>query len=400
MIHFFPPSRKSVSAISQHQQRQPGFSYLELVVAAAISVIVLGSLGAVALISELRLGRDAEVSQSLRDSWGRTLAFIASETQHAYWIRTSLASGETYPCSGMTAPSGPLLVLYGPPNPTASDPTNPSWRVVYGVRENGDSTQWRGLNRLVRCGPPFEEISRENLPESQRAAALKAAAMGGNLSFTTASTETVIADQLAEDRQIDCPPQPQGTTIVGTCRQPFQARIFDTTAGRDRDAQLSLYMGRRTGGVYPPPATFPGFHTQIRANRNPGFEITGNPNCATTLDAVSGNNKPPSGAACRVTLTDVVNRSYSLQEYNLPASGNLVINRCGVSGDDCNGPETTELIDVIFVKGNYADYTKQYSQADSTRPCSRKSCFLSKQGQNIQIYDGNMLIFYDRIIRI
>ncbi|MEB3335720.1 MAG: type II secretion system protein [Cyanobacteriota bacterium] len=383
-------------------RRLPAFTAIEMLVGATVSVILVGSLGALALISELRMGREAEVNQSLRDTWGRTMAFIANEAQQSYWIRTNLTplpditSG--YPCTGN--PPDNLLVLDGPPNPT--NPTAPTWRVVYGVRENKTTEKdWRGFNRLVRCGPPFELISRDKTTGDALPAALRAAALAGNLSYTEASTETVIADQLAESKEIPCPTPPkEGTSLPGNCYQPFQARVFDYVAGRDRDAQLSLFLSRRTGSLYPP-ASFPAFHTQIRASRNPGFDVNGNSSCNTVLDSSgSGNQVPSNTSACETNLPDHSSgRKIVLKEFNLPnVAGTYTINGCGV---DCDGPEKTDINEVIFLKGNYDAFTtKQFSSSDSTRACSRKSCYLSNGIQNVQIYDGNLLVFYDRILRL
>lgn len=375
-------------------KRGEAFSYTELLIGSVVSVIIIGAFGALTLISELRVGRDAEVNQSLRDTWSRTLAFISNETRQANWIRTTLGNDD-YPCAGLAAPGGPLLVLDGPPNPAT--PADPMWRVVYGVRSNNDNnvaTEWRGANRLVRCGPPFERIARENATQGLDAA-LRSAAIGGNLSFSEPSTETVIADQLTPTRAVPCNTA-DGVPVDSPCMQPFQARLFDPDADRDRDAQLSLFMGRRAGGLTYPPASFTGFHTQIRANRNPGFDITGNPDCATVTDSLS-NQEPRVAASCVVSLRDPSSRSYVFKEYILPQSGNLTVNGCGTG---CVGPTSTESVDVIFLNGLHDDFVKQFSATDAQRPCSRRSCYLSRAGQTVQIYDGNILVFYDRILRL
>lgn len=386
----------------QTARRLAAFTAIEMLVGASISVILVGALGAIALISELQMGREAEVNQSMRDTWGRTMAFIANEAQQAYWIRTSLTAlpdiTTGYPCEGN--PPDNLLVLDGPPNP--ANPSAPIWRVVYGVRENEtNQTNWRGFNRLVRCGPPFESIPRESTEGAALPAALRAAALAGNLSYTENATETVIADQLARSTVIPCPaPATGGISIPGTCQQPFQARLFDHQAGRDRDAQLSLYLSRRTGAVYPP-ASFTPFHTQIRANRNPGFDVNGSSSCSTIIDpSGSGNQVPSNPTACRTIVPDPSSdRRITLLEFNLPnVAGTYTINGCGVG---CIGAQTTDISEVIFLKGTYDSFTtKMYSSADTTRACSRKSCYVSNGIQNVQIYDGNMLVFYDRILRL
>lgn len=347
------------------------FTLVELLVGAALSVLVVSSLAAIALIAELRMGREAEVNQSLRDHWARALAFINNEAQHAYWIRTTTT---TWACGGEGLPQGPLLVFEGPPDPANN--SLPSWTVVYGVRANGGSTEWRGFNRLVRCGPPFITDTRADTPEARRAEAL-----AGNLDVTATPIESVIADQLAQTN-------------------PFQTQLFDQALAKDRDAQVNLFLSRRTGLSYPPAQTFgTSFHLQVRANRNPGFDVTGNPACNTST--VNGNEEPDINGACPLfALKDAQTRTTYLKEYNLPSSGTLFVNACGV---DCIGPKSTTTIDVVFFKGNSDDFTKQFAapgKPNASAPCSRTSCYVSNGQQNVQIYDGNVLVFFDRILRI
>jgi len=355
--------------------RTDAFTLVELLIGAALSVIVVSSLAAVALIAELRMGRDAEVNQSLRDHWGRTLAFINNEAQQAYWIRTTTTA---WPCGGEGVPEGPLLVLEGPPNPATNG--SPSWTVAYGVRANGSSKEWRGFNRLVRCGPPFIANARGSEtpedPEERRAEAL-----AGNLDYTANPTESVIADQLAQTG-------------------PFQTRLDDSSLQRSRDAEVSLFMSRRTGLSYPPAKTLgTAFHTQLRANRNPGFDVTGNPACNTTT--IDGSEEPNLSGSCPLLpLKDSLGRRTFIKEYNLPASGTLKVNGCG---QDCRGPRSTSTTDVVFLKGNIADFTKQFAapgKPNATDACSRASCFVSNGKQNVQIYDGNVLVFYDGLVRL
>lgn len=376
------------------------FSSMDLILGTFISVVLVGSLGGVALISELRFARDSEVNQSLRDTWGRTLAFISDEAEQAYWIRTSISSPPGYPCGG-AAPNNPL-VLDGPPNP--ADPSVPIWRVVYGVKANtANDTDWRGVNRLVRCGPPFERIARDNTPQQTRAEALRIAASSGNLTITGPYTESVIADQLPVVAVIPCPVA--NVPISGTCTQPFQARLFDSSSTQDRDAQVNLFLSRTgNASTYPPP-NIPGFHTQIRANRNPGFDVNGNPDCVTKTDVSTGNQEPSKQetvtktSSCEYYFVDNTSRRTTIKEYNLLKSAGTF--RINASCTDCDSPRSTDTTDIIFLKGNYNDFsTKQFSANDSTRPCSRKSCYLSDGNQNVQIYDGNMVVFFDRILRL
>jgi len=401
MNHSFLLIQRLQARPANSSKRSEAFNSLDLIMGSVISILLVSTLGGAALISEVRFAENSEVSQSLRDSWGRSLAFISSEAQHAYWIRTTITTPPGYPCGG-ESPKNPL-VLDGPPNP--ADPTMPIWRVVYGVKSNklsgaqSSSTDWRGENRLVRCGPAYERIARDDSPQQTRSADLRTAALSGNLSFLGASTETVIADQLPVIKQVDCPAK----GLASPCYQPFQARLFTTGAAQDRDANVSLYLSRVKGGTYPP-SSFTGFHAQIRASRNPGFDLTGNPSCKTQTDSL-GNQEPQDLSVCQSyqgtgsAPVDPTGRRILFKEYDLPnPGGNLLINSCGPG---CEGARSTDTTDVIYLKGSYDDFTtKQFSATDALRPCSRKSCYLSNGSQSVQIYDGNIVVFFDRILRL
>jgi hypothetical protein len=373
--------------------RPKAFVTAELVVGITLALAAVTFWGVYVLLDELRVAQESEVNQSLRSNWSRTLAFITNEAHHAYWIRNSLGN-DPYPCSG-TAPNEPLLVLDGPPNPADLD--SPIWRIVYGVRPNSSVREsWRGHNRLVRCGPPFTTIARTATDEERRNAA-----MSSNLDVQNGvkPVETAISDFLAEQKEIPCS---GSNPIPGKCWQPFDVKLYDSQSVRERDVQLSLFFSRRNGDVYPPKAIFPGFHAHLRANRNPGFDITGKANCETSTDQF-GNEEPPSTSDCQsLQVQDSTWRRNRLKEYTLPKTGTFVINRlCKESSENCNTARVTDTIDVIYLRGNFADFTfNQFSPNDDTRPCSRKQCYLSDGNQSVTIYDGNMLVFLDRVVRL
>ncbi|MFN9989291.1 MAG: hypothetical protein ACK549_03455, partial [Cyanobacteriota bacterium] len=180
-------------------------------------------------------------------------------------------------------------------------------------------------------------------------------------------------------------------------------QLYAHSHAQDRDGHLSLFRSRRTGASYPPPGMLASaFHTQLRANRNPGFDVTGNPACLTTTDA-DGNQQPNSAACPSMPLKDSLGRTTYIKEFNLPSAGTFTVNGCNPNSG-CLGPKSSSTIDVIFLKGNFADFTtRQFAapgQANATGPCSRTSCWLSNGSQNVQIYDGNVLVFYDQILRL
>lgn len=357
--------------LRSNRRRLAGFSLVEAIIGAGLTVVVVTALGTMALLAELRLGREAEVNQSLRDTWGRALQFIASEAKNALWIRNSLPGG--YPCGG-TAPASPL-VLEGPPDP--ANPSTPLWQVVYGVKANTSARDWRGANLLVRCGPTYRA-----LPLGRSAADREAKALAGDFDLTAPVSESVLADQLAPV-------------------SPFQVVLYDITAGRDRSARLSLFLRRPAGGaIYPPAGAFSGHHTQLHVSRNPGFNTVGDPACTTELDEATGNQEPSSGCE-PIKARDSLFRRNTLKEYNLPASGTFTVNSCGPG---CDGPLSSDNTDVVYLKGTYAAFsTRQFDaegQPNAEGPCSRVRCHLSNGTQTVTIHDGDVLVFYDRVVRL
>lgn len=340
----------------RHLHQIEGFTLIELLIGSVLTVIVVSSLAAIALISELRMGRESEVNQALRDNWYRALTFISNEAKQANWILTELPEGTSYPCEGETPAS--LLVLEGPPDPEASGNPSPLWRVVYGVRENittSDKKNWRGFNRLVRCGPSFESDSRiENDPNNPLNA------LAGNLQPNGQPSETVIIDQLA------------ATNI-----NPFQVSLYDNI--RDRNAQISLFLSRKTGNTYPPSSSYSGPHTQIQAGRNPGFDVTGNKDCETTT---MGGFEEPLGPNCKRESENFRGRTTFYKEYNLVGARNFRVK---------GSPNST---DIIFLKGTFSSFEP------AKAPCNRIKCEVSNGTQNVTITDGNVLVFYDRILRL
>lgn len=386
--------------------QQDAFTLVELLVGGVLTVVVVSSLAAIALIAELRMGRDAEVNQVLRDNWSRTIAFISNEAEQAHWIRTPTdPSAYTCPTSRTRLAGSPLLVLEGPPTGVGANNTAiPAWRVVYAVMTNNEPAEWRGFNLLVRCGPPYEAIARSGSTEEDSSRA----AVGGNLAYclqyqpgsatcasAAAPQESVITDQLAQT-------------------DPFRVRVFETNPAKgDREALLSLNLSRRSNPnlTYPPlnsspgnaaigsTAFTPGFQTQIRTARNPAFDLSNANSCLTSADA-AGNQEPPNPTQppCLVA-SQSGQRTLRIKEYRLPNGTDLQVNKCTL-GPDCEGPKSTGRMDVIYLKGNFRDFTTNQFSPTSTLPCSRSRCYLSSGSQSVTIYDGDVLVFFDRIVRL
>lgn len=403
MRHPYPLMRRVLKGAAA-PQRQQAFTLVELLVGGVLSVLVVSSLAAVALIAELRMGRDAEVNQVLRDNWGRTMEFIHNEAQQAYWIRTP-TDAAAYPCqTARTRLAGsPLLVLEGPPiRVNGENESIPAWNVVYAVMQNDEPSEWRGFNLLVRCGPPYEANTRPNTPEG-----LKRNAVGGNLAYC----KRYVADSAA----CDAFAEPEESVITDQLAQtnPLRVSLYEPTLGKDREALLSLYLSRRSNPnlTYPPmdslpgraatPNAFlPGFQTQISTKRNPAFDLTEASACNTTLAGDGINQEPPANANCEVTSISILTkRNQKLKEYRLPNGADLQVNRCTL-GANCEGPKSTATTDVIYLKGNFDDFTTNQFAKDNPSPCSRSRCYLSNGSQSVTIFDGNVLVFYDRIVRL
>ncbi len=383
-------ARSFATPKNRNSQRVDGFFLADLLVGAAIGSVLVASLGGLALISEIKFNRSALENQNLQLKWSRSLAFISNEAQQARMIGTVATLPMGYPCSG-SIPANPL-VLDGPPR--TDNPDVPTWRIVYGVRSNGtNSSQWKGVNRLVRCGPAFEDIAREDQPQQQNMTSnVVEAAVSANLDSAGGYQETFITDQLPRAADIPCPTP----NTPGTCRQPFDVKLFSTSATRDRSALVNLFLSRGDGHIFP--AVSRGrFHTQLFAFRSPSFSPVADARCLTSNNAI-GNAEPGNLTACQTSREDSSFRQVTNKSYNIPVgSGDYRINACGPT---CDGPLVTDVNELIYLNAPCSSFpTMQYSAMD-TRPCNRQSCFLGGDAQNVQIFDGNVLIFTDRIIRL
>lgn len=167
-----------------------GFSLVELMIVAGLTAVVLSSLGALILVSDMKLGRRSDSMQEAQEQWGRAVTFIQNEVADAATLSVTLGNS-SYPC-GEPVPS-PILVLKGPKNPT-----NPAWTVIYGVRSRatGEAGLYRGPKVLIRCGP-LPLAADLNPPNPQQTAIF------GNLPNNNANpTETILLDRLPADNPL------------------------------------------------------------------------------------------------------------------------------------------------------------------------------------------------------
>jgi len=125
-----------------------GFSLVELMIVAGLTAVVLAGLGALTLVSDVRLGRRSNTNsmQGAQEQWGRAVTFIQNEAADAASLSTTLSTV----CDNLEINS--VLRLDGS-------------NIIYGVR--GPTTNevglYRGPNLLIRCGP----FPGETAPQTQ-----------------------------------------------------------------------------------------------------------------------------------------------------------------------------------------------------------------------------------------
>jgi type II secretory pathway pseudopilin PulG len=201
----------------QRIHRDSGFSLVELMIVAGLTAVVLAGLGALALVSDVKVGRRMNSIQEAQEQWGRSVIFIKNEVADASTLSSGPLASADYPCNGELP--DPALVLKGPLKPDKT----PYWTVIYGVRNRavGEEGLYRGPKLLVRCGP-------QPLASARNPANLQLEAIYGHLDETQVGVvpqaQTVLLDRL-----------PAGTPLQLTL-------LADPAKGPVYDAQLSLTM--------------------------------------------------------------------------------------------------------------------------------------------------------------
>jgi len=202
----------------QRIHRDSGFSLVELMIVAGLTAVVLAGLGALALVSDVKVGRRINSIQEAQEQWGRSVIFIKNEVADASTLSSGPLTSADYPCNGELP--DPALVLKGPLNTTTG---KPYWTVIYGVRNRavGEEGLYRGPKLLVRCGP-------QPLASARNPANLQLEAIYGHLDETQVGVvpqaQTVLLDRL-----------PAGTPLQLTL-------LADPDNGPVYDAQLTLTM--------------------------------------------------------------------------------------------------------------------------------------------------------------
>jgi len=170
-----------------------GFSLVELLVAAAVGVLVVTVAGD-ALLFHVRWMATSESLQRQRESASRTSSFIESEIAHSQGVITSTTGLDLSSC-GLTASE----FRFGLKMPAGLAP------VIYGVKartsitsaDYGSADDWNGTNLLIRCGP---DIAMDGTYQAPASAAdsrtvlvdnLTASASGGGFSLPSSNSKSV-----------------------------------------------------------------------------------------------------------------------------------------------------------------------------------------------------------------
>jgi type II secretory pathway pseudopilin PulG len=236
MIRRQPLAWRRLALLPIHtMDRSKGFSLVELLIVAGITAVVLAGLGALTLISDVRVGRRNDSIQEAQEQWGRAVTFIQSEVADAASL--SKTPSTTYPSDCGVEPN-PILELKGPPNdpPDPSDPTKPAWTVFYGVRAIADSEKglYRGPKLLIRCGPlPLAADPDPTNPE--------VTAIYGNIDKTKVNTptKTILLDRLPADNPL------QVLLLANPDNGPVQDAQLTITmkAGTEKDGTVITFAG-------------------------------------------------------------------------------------------------------------------------------------------------------------
>lgn len=213
-----------------------GFSLVELTIVGGLTAVVLAGLGALTLVSDVKVGRRSDSMQEAQEQWGRAVTFIQNEVADAATLSVTMNSNN-YPSSCEGGVPSPILVLKGPKNPT-----NPAWTVIYGVRSRADDEEslYRGPKLLIRCGP-LPLAADLNPPNPQQTAIF------GNLPNNNESpTETILLDRLPTEN-------------------PLQVRLLaNANNGPVQDAQLKITIQASPDTTYASDQPF-----RVHAQRSP-----------------------------------------------------------------------------------------------------------------------------------
>jgi prepilin-type N-terminal cleavage/methylation domain-containing protein len=149
-----------------------GFNLTELLIAVAVLVIVLASLGRI-LRTESKISSETGRNLGIRDSLTQATDLMSMEIAMASRLSTDL---NTLPSNSIckSSPPNPVLILIGPNN---------AWQITYGLRSATTtelSNDYFGPGLLIRCGPPYS------------------ASLSTGLDFSATSAKSVVLDRLKD----------------------------------------------------------------------------------------------------------------------------------------------------------------------------------------------------------
>jgi Tfp pilus assembly protein PilW len=79
-----PPAWRRTTHVPIHRMdRSNGFSLVELMIVAGLTAVVLAGLGALTLVSDVKVGRRTNSVQEAQEEWGRAVTFIQNEVANA-----------------------------------------------------------------------------------------------------------------------------------------------------------------------------------------------------------------------------------------------------------------------------------------------------------------------------
>jgi prepilin-type N-terminal cleavage/methylation domain-containing protein len=183
----------------RHAARHPqsGFTLVELLVGVVLGSLVLGALGGVVLVSQMRVSASIRRDLASKDALNRAVALIRSDIGAGSQVLTA----NPFQCNGVyiTRPTYGIICY------SVSAPTSSSISTSYA---SGSDRPWSGSCVLTRLGPMFSATTGELVP-------------------TTVRSTQVVLDDLEQ--------------VGGSCANAFQVSASvgsGTLAGRDVDITI------------------------------------------------------------------------------------------------------------------------------------------------------------------
>lgn len=132
----------------KNQKPTAGYTLIELLIGASISVVVIGAAG-MGLMNLMRGNLAATNQAERREEVNRALEFISDEVRKAEGIEAAPSSSLP---SGFTSTGKEVVLALDVPDLGQRDPND---RVIYYVRPK-ENNKWLGPNVIYRYGPPLD----------------------------------------------------------------------------------------------------------------------------------------------------------------------------------------------------------------------------------------------------